>query len=50
MQHDPRAFLWDVLRAADRIAAFLQGHGLSTYLSDPLRRSAALLAELGEAP
>ena len=40
MQHDPRAFLWDVLRAADWIAAFLQGHGLSTYLSDPLRRSA----------
>jgi uncharacterized protein with HEPN domain len=40
MQHDPRAFPWDVRRAAERLAAFLQGRGLPAYLADPLLRSA----------
>lgn len=40
MQHDPRAYLWDVRRAADLVADFLAGTGLATYLTDPLLRSA----------
>ena len=40
MQHDPRAWLWDALQAADHIAAFLRGRSLPDYLGDPLLRSA----------
>ena len=40
MQHDPRAWLWDVGQASDRIAAFVQGHDFDDYLSDAMLRSA----------
>lgn len=40
MQHDPRAWLWDVLQAADRIAGFTQGSTFAEYKADPLLRPA----------
>lgn len=40
MQHDARAWLWDALQAADKIAAFVQDRSLADYLADPLLRSA----------
>ncbi len=40
MQHDPRAWLWDVRRAADQIATFLRDRSLADYLADPMLRSA----------
>ena len=40
MQHDPRAWLWDALQAADRIAIFIRDRGLAGYLADPMLRSA----------
>ena len=40
MQHDPRAWLWDVRQAADKIASFVQGRDLADYLTDPMVRSA----------
>ena len=41
MQHDPRAWLWDVRQAADAIAAFVQGRSLADYIADLMLRSAA---------
>ena len=51
MQHDPRAFLWDVRQAADRAAAFIEGRTLDAYLDDRLLRSATerQLTIVGEA-
>lgn len=40
MQHDPRAWLWDVRRAADLVAEFVQGRSFDDYLADRLVRSA----------
>jgi uncharacterized protein with HEPN domain len=40
MEHDPRAFLWDVRQAAQRIETFAQGRSLNDYLADPMLRSA----------
>ena len=40
MEHDPRAWLWDVQQAADKIAAFVQDRDLADYLADPMVRSA----------
>jgi uncharacterized protein with HEPN domain len=40
MQHDPRAWLWDVRQAADSIAAFVQGCSFADYAADLKLRSA----------
>jgi uncharacterized protein with HEPN domain len=40
MEHDPRAWLWDVCQAADKIAAFVEGRGFEDYLADAMLRSA----------
>src|SRR5579862_5746217 len=40
MQHDPRAWLWDVRQAADSIAAFVQGRSFADYAADLMLRSA----------
>jgi uncharacterized protein with HEPN domain len=40
MEHDPRAWLWDVRRAADSIAAFVQGRSFADYVADLMLRSA----------
>jgi uncharacterized protein with HEPN domain len=40
MDHDPRAWLWDVCQAADRIAAFIEGRNFEDYLADAMLRSA----------
>ena len=40
MEHDPRAWLWDICQAADKIAAFIQGRGFADYLADAMLRSA----------
>jgi uncharacterized protein with HEPN domain len=51
MEHDPRAWLWDVQQAADKIAAFVQDRDLADYLADPMVRSAVerQLEIIGEA-
>lgn len=40
MEHDPRAWLWDVRRAADTIAEFIEHRSLAEYLADTMLRSA----------
>lgn len=40
MEHDPRAFLWDVRQAAQKVETFVQGRDLNDYLLDPMLRSA----------
>lgn len=40
MQHDPRSWLWDVRKAADSIAAFVQGRNFVNYEADLMLRSA----------
>ena len=40
MQHDPRAYLWDVREAADAILSFVQGVDFETYANTPLIHSA----------
>jgi uncharacterized protein with HEPN domain len=40
MDHDPRAFLWDVCRAADRIGAYLKDRSYADYLADDMLRAA----------
>jgi len=40
MEHDPRAWLWDAIRAAERIGEFVQGRSLAEYLADLMLRSA----------
>ena len=51
MQHDPRAWLWDVRLAADSIAAFVQGRSFADYAADLMLRSAVerQFAIIGEA-
>jgi uncharacterized protein with HEPN domain len=40
MEHDPRAWLWDVRQAADSIAAFVQGRSFTDYAADLMLHSA----------
>jgi uncharacterized protein with HEPN domain len=40
MEHDPRAFLWDVHQAAQKIGIFVRGRDLENYLAEPMLRSA----------
>ena len=40
MERDPRAWLWDVCQAADRVAEFVRGQGFADYLADVKLRSA----------
>ena len=40
MDHDPRAWLWDVCQAADRITAFLKDRTYTDYLADDMLRAA----------
>ena len=40
MQHDPRAFLWDVQQAAGAITQFTEGLDTAGYRASPLVRSA----------
>lgn len=40
MQRDTRAFLWDVLNAANKIERFLQGHTRDAFMRDELLQSA----------
>jgi uncharacterized protein with HEPN domain len=40
MQHDPRAWRWDVRRAADSIASFVESRDFADYQSDLMLRSA----------
>ena len=40
MEHDPRAWLWDVRRAADSIAAFVESRSFADYAADLMLRSA----------
>jgi uncharacterized protein with HEPN domain len=40
MQHDPRAWLWDVRLAADSIATFVHGRSFADYAADLMLRSA----------
>jgi uncharacterized protein with HEPN domain len=40
MQHDPRAWLWDVQQAAERIADFVRGRSFADYLADAMMRAA----------
>jgi uncharacterized protein with HEPN domain len=40
MRHDPRAWLWDVLQAADSIAQFVEGRGFADYVAELMLRSA----------
>jgi uncharacterized protein with HEPN domain len=51
MDHDSRGWLWDVRRAADDVAEFVQGRGFADYLTDRLLRSAVerQLEIIGEA-
>jgi uncharacterized protein with HEPN domain len=51
MQPDPRKYLWDALRAAERLGKFRQGKSFADYQSDDLLRSAVerQLEIIGEA-
>ncbi|MGH7615415.1 MAG: HepT-like ribonuclease domain-containing protein [Gemmatimonadales bacterium] len=51
MQRDARAFLWDVLQAANKIERFLQGQTRDDFIRDELLQSAVerQLAIIGEA-
>lgn len=40
MEHDPRAWLWDVRQATDSIAAFVQGRSFTDNAADLMLRSA----------
>ena len=40
MERDPRAWLWDVCQAADRVAEFVRGQAFADYLADVKLRSA----------
>jgi len=40
MDHDPRAWLWDVGQAADRITAFFKDRSYADYLADEMLRAA----------
>ncbi len=49
--HDPRCFLWDALRAAERVQGFVLGKTYEDFLEDDLVRSAVerQLEIIGEA-
>lgn len=51
MGRDPRAFLWDVRAAADKIATFVQGKSADEFVRDELTSSAVerQLEIIGEA-
>lgn len=51
MRPDPRKYLWDALRAAERLGKFRQGKSFAGYQSDDLLRSAVerQLEIIGEA-
>jgi len=51
MQHDPRAWLWDVRRAGDRVAEYVAARGYDDYLADSMLRGAVerQLEIIGEA-
>jgi uncharacterized protein with HEPN domain len=40
MQHDPRAWLWDVQQAAERITDFVRDRSFADYLADAMMRAA----------
>ena len=40
MRRDPRAYLWDMLEAADATAGFMQGRSFDDYAGDLMFRSA----------
>jgi uncharacterized protein with HEPN domain len=40
MQHEARAWLWDVHQPANRIAGFVQDRSQPDYLADAMLRSA----------
>lgn len=40
MRHDPRAFLWDALSAAEAIQGFVQNRDAGQYAADELLHSA----------
>ncbi len=40
MERDPRAWLWDVCQAADRVAEFVSGQDFADHLADVKLRSA----------
>ncbi|MCR3746282.1 hypothetical protein LX88_000220 [Lentzea californiensis] len=40
MRRDPRAYLWDALRAAELLAEFSRGKSYTDYLADAMLRSA----------
>jgi uncharacterized protein with HEPN domain len=48
---DPRCFLWDSLRAAERVRSFIQGKAYEAFIADDLLRSAVerQLQIIGEA-
>lgn len=48
---DPRCFLWDALRAAERVQAFVQDKSYEVFIADDLLRSAVerQLQIIGEA-
>ncbi|MBV8736430.1 MAG: DUF86 domain-containing protein [Alphaproteobacteria bacterium] len=51
MSRDPRCFLWDALRAAEAVQAFLRGKTYEAFVEDDLVRSAVerQLQIIGEA-
>lgn len=51
MRHDPRAFLWDVLKAADNIEAFVRDRTPEEFARDAMLHSAVerQLEIIGEA-
>jgi uncharacterized protein with HEPN domain len=51
MSRDPRCFLWDALRAAESVQAFLRGKTYEAFVEDDLVRSAVerQLQIIGEA-
>lgn len=40
MRRDPRKYLWDALRAAERLDTFREGKSFADYQSDDLLKSA----------
>jgi uncharacterized protein with HEPN domain len=51
MPRDPRCYLWDALRAAESVQAFLRGKSYEVFIEDDLVRSAVerQLQIIGEA-
>ena len=43
MQRDPRAYLWDAIRAVELLEAFSMGKSFDDYTSDALLRPTGLL-------